>query len=69
MKNLNGIIYGAILGFIFVVACITPVNSEETEIASSMGKYQVSTSTVTKNTSNYYYETILDTETGEVISR
>ena len=73
MKNnkLIGLIIGGVLGFVFVITCTSPVESN-TAVASNSGKYQISTNVVQiANNSNVrgYYEVILDTETGEVISR
>ena len=72
MKDLSGIYYGVILGFIFIIACNSPLNSEETEVSNSNAKYQISTNVVqiVPNSQNLtYYEVIIDTETGDVVSR
>jgi hypothetical protein len=73
MKNnkVTGIIFGVLSGFLFVIACTTELNSEESETVStsSNGKYQISTNVTFKDPYIYYHEVIMDTETGEVISR
>ena len=72
-----GSIVGAILGFIFIVTCTSPLSSDTSE-ATGSGKYQISTTSVASteysNSGGYYYrhylvETIIDTETGNVVSR
>ena len=73
MKNNNviGIIFGVIIGFLFVITCTTPLSSEskKTEGTSSSGKYQIETHLIAGSSGYYYTETIFDTENGEVISR
>jgi len=66
MKNhkIYGSIVGAILGFVFVITCTSPLSSDSNEVTSG-GKYQIATTTL----GNYIYEAIIDTETGNVISR
>ena len=53
MKNhkIYGSIVGAILGFVFVITCTSPLSSDSNEVTSG-GKYQIATTTVT----NYIYE-------------
>jgi hypothetical protein len=72
-----GAIFGAILGFVFVITCTSPLSSNASETAGS-GKYQISITNVAKReysaSTGFYYdhfliETIIDTETGQVVSR
>ena len=79
MKNnkMYGSIVGAILGFLFVITCTSPLSSDTSETTGS-GKYQISTTSVASTNYSpsvgyyhYHYlvETIIDTETGNVVSR
>ena len=70
MKNhkIYGSIVGAILGFVFVITCTSPLSSDSNEVTSG-GKYQISTTSHTVGGFHYIFETIIDTETGNVISR
>jgi hypothetical protein len=61
-----GAIFGAILGFVFVITCTSPLSSDASETAGS-GKYQISTCAA--GSSFDIRETIINTETGEVVSR
>ena len=67
MKNnkIHGSIVGGILGFIFVVTCTSPLSSDASE-ATGSGKYQISSC---HNGSNTVFETIINTENGQVVAR
>ena len=64
MKNLNGIIFGAILGFIFLITWKSPLTSNFNKTTAGC-KYQISTGMI----GSLYYEVIMGTETGQVIDR
>jgi hypothetical protein len=61
-----GTIFGVILGFVFVITCTSPLSSDVNETTGS-GKYQISTCAA--GSSFDIRETIINTETGEVVSR
>lgn len=72
-----GAIFGVILGFVFVITCTSPLSSNASETAGS-GKYQISITNVAERDystqggwyySHFLIETIIDTETGNVVSR
>jgi hypothetical protein len=74
MKNnkIMGSVFGAILGFIFVITCTSPVLSDTNEVTNDYGKYQISTTAYTTPVSGgevCIFETTFNTETGDVISR
>ena len=71
MKNhkILGSIVGAILGFLFVITCTSPLSSDSNKVTSG-GKYQIATTTMySSSNANYIFETTIDTETGDVIRR
>ena len=65
-NKIYGSILGGILGFIFVITCTSPLSSDASETTGS-GKYQISTCAA--SSSFNIRETIINTETGEVVSR
>ena len=61
-KSLNYFIYTfALIGLISVLSSF---NSNPTQ--SQIGKYQISTTNIGKDTSSYVYTTIMDTENGDI---
>ncbi len=71
-NKLSGLFIGAILGFVFIITCTSPVVSEENESNDTInenGRYAISTHMVKESSLWYYHEVIIDTRTGEVISR
>ena len=74
MKNnkLSGLIIGGVLGFVFIITCTSPVesNTSETSATSSNGKYQIAITNIKGSASSeYLIETIINSETGEIVSR
>ena len=67
-----GSAFGVVLGFIFVITCNSPLSSDTNEVTNDYGKYQISTTAYTTPVGDgevCIFETVFNTETGEVISR
>tara|TARA_B100000315_G_C14248954_1_gene438800 strand:+ start:73 stop:321 length:249 start_codon:yes stop_codon:yes gene_type:complete len=63
-----GVVIGIIIGMAIVISCTRPLSSNTA--ASDIGKYQVST--VMESTLNVgwaIFVTIIDTETGEIVTK
>ena len=65
MKTKNNLTTGIIIGICVIVLPLILMGTIQTNTESQIGKYQISTS----STVHFVFETIIDTRTGEVISR
>lgn len=67
MKTKDSLLKGIIIGISVIVVPLILMGTTHTNTESEIGKYQISITDGTMG--NWVYETIIDTRTGQVISR
>ena len=69
MKSKKNLLFGILIGMGMVVVPLILMGSTTINSDSEVKQYQLSTTSIGSKTSFYIYETLMDTQTGEIISR
>jgi len=69
MKTKNNLLTGIIIGIGLIVVPLILMGTTYTNTDDEVGRYQISTTTLSHPDSEKVFETIIDTKTGKVTSR
>ena len=69
MKTKNNLLTGIIIGICLIVLPLILMGTTYTTVDNEVGRYQVSTNLDNTKLKDFIVETIIDTKTGDVISR